>query len=83
MKKILLATAMLCALASGAKADIVRTLGGQNWKIADGGTLLTLGGVPAGQQVDQQSLHHLRGEPANQTNFRQGSATPTMAIPET
>jgi hypothetical protein len=48
MKKLLLASAMLCALASGAKADI---LGGLNWD-ASGATLLQLvPTVPTGNQV--------------------------------
>lgn len=48
MKRLLLATTMLCALASGAKADI---LGGLDWNTA-GATLLQLEAtVPAGNQV--------------------------------
>jgi len=47
MKRLLLATAMLCALASGAKADI---LGGIDWNLA-GAAPLTLTPTAPGQQV--------------------------------
>jgi len=47
MKKLLLATAMLAALASGAKADI---LGGIDWSLA-GAAPLTLAPTAPGQQV--------------------------------
>jgi hypothetical protein len=72
MKRLLLAATMLFALASGATADIVRTLGGQNWTIADGGTLLTLGGVPAGNQVDNNPCIICGANQPNQTNFAAG-----------
>jgi hypothetical protein len=49
MKKLLLATTMLCALASSAKADI---LGGIDWNLA-GATVLSLDPtVPTGNQVN-------------------------------
>jgi len=47
MKRYLLATAMLCALASGAKADF---LGGIDWNIA-GADVLTVAPTAPGQQV--------------------------------
>jgi len=47
MKKLLLASAMLCALASGAKADI---LGGIDWNLA-GAAVLTVSPTAPGQQV--------------------------------
>ena len=47
MKKLLLATAMLCALASGAKAEL---LGGTDWTLA-GAAPLTLSPTAPGQQV--------------------------------
>jgi len=47
MKKLLLASAMLCALASGAKADI---LGGLDWNIL-GAATLTVAPTAPGQQV--------------------------------
>ena len=72
MKKLMLATAMMLALASGAQADIVRTLGGQNWTIADGGTLLTLGGVPGGQQSTNNPCIICGANQPNQTNFATG-----------
>jgi hypothetical protein len=49
MKKLLLATTMLCALASGAKADI---LGGIEWTIAGAAVLSLDPTVPAGNQVN-------------------------------
>ena len=47
MKKLLLASAMICALASGAKADI---LGGIDWTLAGAATLTVTPTAP-GQQV--------------------------------
>jgi hypothetical protein len=47
MKKLMLATAMLCALASGAKAEL---LGGIDWNLA-GAAPLTLTPTAPGQQV--------------------------------
>jgi len=48
MKKLLLASAMLCALASGAKADI---LGGIEWSLAGATALQLEATVPTGNQV--------------------------------
>ena len=72
MRKLLLAATMLIAFASGAQADFVRTLGGQNWTIADGGTLLTLGGVPSGNQVDNNPCIICGANQPNQTNVATG-----------
>jgi len=49
MKRLLLATAMLCALASGAKADI---LGGIEWTLAGATELQLIPTVPSGNQVN-------------------------------
>jgi len=49
MKKLLLATAMICALASGAKADI---LGGLNWDATGANLLQLVPTVPTGNQVN-------------------------------
>jgi hypothetical protein len=64
----LAATAMALALAAPAKADIVRTLGGLDWTIADGGTLLTLGGQPSGNQPLNNPCIICGANQPNQTN---------------
>jgi hypothetical protein len=66
MMAVLLAGTALAAMP--AKADIVRTLGGQDWTIADGGALLTLGGQPSGNQPLNNPCIICGANQPNQTN---------------
>jgi len=70
MRKLLLATAALLALAYPAKADIV-TLGGLSWETS-GATILTLGGVPSGNQVQNVPCIICGANQPNQTNVALG-----------
>jgi len=66
MRKLLLACTALIALTASADAAIVRTLGGLNWTVA--GTELGLGGVPTGNQVDNNPCIICGANQPNQTN---------------
>jgi hypothetical protein len=73
MKKLLLASATLLALASGANADIVRSLGGSDWTIADGGLLLGFSTVqPGGNQPQNNPCIICGATQPNQTNTALG-----------
>jgi len=67
MRNLLLATAALVALALPAQAQTVRTLGGQNWT-TDGAVILGLGGVPSGNQPQNNPCVICGANQPNQTN---------------
>jgi hypothetical protein len=62
---------MICALASGAQAATFRTLGGQSWD-TDGATILGLGGVPSGNQPQNNPCIICGANQPNQTNTALG-----------
>jgi hypothetical protein len=68
MKKLLLAAAMFGALSAPANADL---LGGIDFNLS-GATILTLGGVPSGNQVQNVPCIICGANQPNQTNFATG-----------
>ena len=69
MKKLLLTATALAALCVPASADIVRTLGGLNWTIGAGATLLDLSTAqPPGNQPQNNPCIICGANQPNQTN---------------